>query len=188
MKHASYLRHLRFDKKLVGSLQAKYLSNPRLLVLILIMIITFGVFSYTNLPRRLNPEIKIPLVIVSTPLPGANSSDMESLVTDPLENSLGSVPGIKTYVSFSRDSVSLIQIEFNSGVDPDKAASDVKASVDNISLPDDALDPDVRKIDFEQFPVWSFSLINLAIALNLTSTSLGLFRITLISTSSFMPK
>ena len=160
MKHASYLSHLRFDKKLTQSLQAKYLRNPRLLVLLLIMITAFGLFSYFNLPRRLFPEIKIPLVIVSTVFPGAGPSEVESLITDPLEDSLGSVENIKTFTSSSRDSVSVIQIEFNSGTDADKAAADVKNVVDKVNLPDDALDPNTAKIDFEQFPVWSFSLIS----------------------------
>jgi len=158
MKHASYLNHIRFDKKLADSFQAKYLRNPRLLVLILTIIITLGVYSYLNLPRRLNPEIKIPLVVISTVLPGASPTDVESLVTKPIEDSLGGVGNIKTFTSTSRDSVSSVIIEFNSGTDADKASSDVKTAVDSVSLPDDATDANVAKIDFEQFPVWSFSL------------------------------
>lgn len=160
MKHASYLSHLKFDKKLTDSLQAKYLGNPRLLVLLLVMIVSFGLFSYFNLPRRLFPEIKIPLVIVSTIFPGAGPSEVESLITDPLEDSLGSVENIKTFTSTSRDSASIIQIEFNSGTDADKAEANVKSAIDKVKLPDDALDPNATKIDFEQFPVWSFSLIS----------------------------
>lgn len=158
MKHASYLSHIKFDKRLENSLQAKYLRNPRLLILVLLAIIFLGSLSYMSLPRRLNPEIKIPLVIVSTVYPGASPSDVETLVTDPLEDAVNGVKGIKTFTSSSRDSVSIIQIEFNSGTDPDKATSDVKAVIDSVDLPDDANDPTAMKIDFEQFPVWSFSI------------------------------
>ncbi len=158
MKHASYLKHLHFDKKLASSIQAKYLANPRLLVLLLIIIVTFGTFSYKSIPRRLNPEIKIPYVVVSTVLPGANPADVESLVTDPLEDEIAGVSNIKTFASTSRDSVSIIQIEFNTGIDADKAASDTKAAVDSVTLPADAQKPNTSKVDFEQFPVWSFSL------------------------------
>ncbi|MBI4098283.1 MAG: efflux RND transporter permease subunit [Candidatus Levybacteria bacterium] len=160
MKHASYLKHLRFDKKLATSLQAKYLKNPRLLTLILVGIFAFGLFSYANLPRRLFPEIKIPLVFISTAFPGASPSEVESLITDPLEDSIGGVSDIKTYTSTSRDSFSLIQIEFNSGVDAEKAATDVKNAIDRVELPKDAGDPNAIKVDFEQFPVWSFSLVS----------------------------
>jgi len=158
MEHASYLKHLVFDNKLANSLQAKYLRNPRLLVLLLLIIVTLGAYSYLNIPRRLNPEIKIPLVIISTVLPGASPTDVESLVTKPVEDSLGGVQNIKTFTSTSRDSVSIVQIEFDSGTDGEKAASDVKTAVDSVDLPADAQDPNVAKVDFEQFPVWSFSL------------------------------
>lgn len=158
MEHASYLKHLVFDNKLANSLQAKYLRNPRLLVLLLLIIITLGTYSYMNIPRRLNPEIRIPLVIISTVLPGASPTDVESLVTKPIEDSLGGVQNIKTFTSTSRDSVSIVQIEFNSGTDGEKAASDVKTAVDSVDLPQDAQDPSTAKVDFEQFPVWSFSL------------------------------
>ena len=124
------------------------------------LIIVTGVYSFINLPRRLNPEIDIPIVAVSTVLPGANATDVESLVTDPLEDSINGVENVKTYSSSSRDSASIISIEFESGTDSDKARQDVTTAIDSASLPDDALDPSVLKFDFENFPVWSFSLIH----------------------------
>lgn len=82
----SYLKRLKFDPKLKDSLIAKYLVNPRLVFLLLFTILIVGVTSYSSLPRRVNPEIKIPIVIVSTVLPGANPEDVESLLTEPLES------------------------------------------------------------------------------------------------------
>lgn len=158
MKHASYLSHLSFDKKLENTLQARYLRNPRLLILLLLIIITFGAYAYLNLPRRLNPEIKIPFVVVSTVLPGASAGDVETLLTDPIEDAVGGIQNIDTYTSSSRDSVSVVQIQFKTGVDADKATSDVKSAVDGVTLPTDAQKPNVNKVDFEQFPVWTFSL------------------------------
>jgi multidrug efflux pump subunit AcrB len=158
MKHASYLKHLKFDPRLLNSLQARYLRNPRLLVLVLLVILGVGSYSYINLPRRLNPEVKIPIVIVSTVLPGAGPSEIETLVTEPLEDSIDGVDKLKTFTSTSQDSVSVISIEFNTGTDPDKAVSDVKSQVDSVTLPTDAQKPLVQKIDFERVPVWTFSL------------------------------
>ena len=70
-EHASYLKRLKFDNKLFSTIQAKYLANPRLLILSLIIIFTAGIYSFINLPRRLNPQIDIPIVLVNTVLPGA---------------------------------------------------------------------------------------------------------------------
>ncbi|MDP3941746.1 MAG: efflux RND transporter permease subunit [bacterium] len=158
MKQISYLKQLTFDPKLEGSLIAKYLTNPRLLVLLLITILGIGLTSYLTLPKRLNPEIKIPIVLVSTVLPGAGPQDVESLLTVPLEDTVLGLDQVKTVASSSRDSVSILQIEFNSGVDPDKARSDVQSAIDTATLPENAKTPKAQKLDFENQPVWTFSL------------------------------
>lgn len=154
----TYLRQLKFDPRLSSGFIEKYLGNPRLVLLLLTTIIGVGLFSYFNLPRRLNPEIKIPIVIVSAVLPGASPQDIESLVTEPLENEVTGLSDVKTVTSSSRENVSVLQIEFNSGIDPEKAKTDVKSAVDQAELPDDAQTPRVDAINFENQPVWSFAL------------------------------
>lgn len=157
-KVASYLKGLKYDPKLNNSIVAKYLLNPRLVILLILTILIFGINSFINLPRRLNPEIKIPIVIVSAALPGASPVDIESLVTVPLENTVSGVPDVKTVQSSSRDSVSIINMEFESGVDPEKARADVQSAVDTATLPDDVQTPRVQKLDFENQPVLTFNL------------------------------
>lgn len=154
-KIISYLKNLKFDPKLKKSKIAAYLRNQRLFILLVLMITIIGIVSFMSLPRVLNPQIKIPIVIVSTVLPGAAPNDVESLVTIPIEDSLKNVNGIKTMSSSSQDSVSVISLEFISGTDPDKARTDVKSAVDSVTtLPDNAKPPSVTKIDFENTPVW----------------------------------
>lgn len=138
---------------------ARYLRNQRLFILIVMMIVIIGTVSFTALPRVLNPQIKIPIVIVSTVLPGAAPNDIESLVTIPIEDSLKNVNGIKTMASSSQDSVSAISLEFVSGTDPDKARTDVKSAVDSVTtLPKNAKTPSVNKLDFENTPVWTMTV------------------------------
>lgn len=154
-----YLRKLRFDPKLENSWIAKYLNNPRLLILIIFLIVLIGIASYINLPRNLNPQIRIPIVLVSTALPGANPEDVESLVTIPIENALSGTENIKQVTSSSLDSFSTVVIEFESGTDPEKAKTDVQSTIDSITdLPQDAQTPRVQKLDFERQPVWTFAL------------------------------
>jgi multidrug efflux pump subunit AcrB len=155
----SYLKQLKFDPKLAMGPVAQYLSNVRLVLMILFSIVGIGIYSYVTLPRSLNPEVKIPIVLVSTVLPGSGPKDVESLVTIPLEDGIQGVSNIKTVTSTSMNSVSAIQVEFNSGVDPDKAASDIQAAVNGVSgLPSDAQTPKVQKLDFENQPVLQFSI------------------------------
>lgn len=156
---SNYLKNLKFDPKLLTSWVAKYISNMRLILLVILLISAFGISSYLNLPRRLNPEIQIPIVIVSTVLPGANPTDVESLISVPIENAVKGLDGVKTYTSSSRESVSVVQLEFESGYDADKAKADVQSAVDSVSdLPTDATSPNIQKLDFENQPIWTFSL------------------------------
>lgn len=159
MNTSKYLQQLKFDKNLTNSLFAKYLSNFRLVTLVLLAVIAFGVSAYLALPRKLNPTINIPLVIVSTVLPGGGPTDIESLVTVPIEDSVKSLENVKTVTSTSRDSVSIVTIEFDSGIDAEKARVDVDSAVKSVTdLPEDALDPTVTKLDFENQPIWTFNL------------------------------
>ena len=82
----SYLNSLSFDNRLLSSIQARYISQVRFVILLIASIILLGIVSFTQLPRRLNPEIKIPIVTVITALPGGTPEDIESLITIPLED------------------------------------------------------------------------------------------------------
>jgi multidrug efflux pump subunit AcrB len=158
-KVASYLGTLKFDKSLLSSFQAKYLSNVRVPILLILMTILVGVVAFATIPRRLNPEIKIPIVVVSTVLPGASPDDVEQLLTIPLEKQLKGVEGIDTMNSQSRESVSVITLQFVSSREVKDAESDVQALVDRLStLPDDAMNPNVISVDFENQPFWTFAI------------------------------
>lgn len=150
---------LKFDRALTNSYIARYLKNPRLVVLLLLSVIILGINAFSSLPRDLNPQIKIPIVLVTAILPGANPQDVESQVTVHLEDTIRSLQGVKTVTSVSQDGFSQVTVEFNSGVDPDKAKSDVQSAVDSVTgLPQDVLTPQVLKLDFENSPIWTFVL------------------------------
>lgn len=158
MQEESYLQKINYDPKLENSWIGKYLRNPRLFILIVLAIIFLGVASFFSLPRRLNPEVNIPIVTVTTALPGASPQDVESLVTVPLEDNLTSVSDVDRMSSSSTNSFSAITLEFASGVNPDDARTDVQSAVDSVSLPTDATTPTVTRLNFENTPVWSFVL------------------------------
>lgn len=160
-KHVTLsLQRLRFDPKLSRSFIGKYLGNPRLVIMLLFLILTIGVSSYLTLPRTLNPEVKIPIILISTILPGANPSDVERLVTAPIEDAVRGLENVKKVTSISRESASIVNIEFNSGTDPDKARDNAQAAIETIQkLPEDAADPNVFKLDFENQPILQLALI-----------------------------
>lgn len=155
----SYLDKLKFKSEYLKTWVAQYLDNIRLTVLLFIFLLVFGLFSFITLPRELNPSVEIPFVLISTALPGASPTDVESLITKKIEDELKSVKRLNTMSSNSIENASLIYLEFDSGVDPDEAERKVIQAVDKVSnLPEDASDPQVQKLDFEDQPVWTFTL------------------------------
>lgn len=158
-KLVSYLGSLKFDPRLWNTWWAKYVVQIRLVIMLILLIVVLGFFGYKQIPRRLNPEINIAIVIVNTTLPGASPEDVEQLVTVPLEDAVNNVDGIDTMTSLSTAGNSTITIQFRSSVNGDKARTDVKSAVDTVSnLPKDALDPRVIKLDFADEPVWTFAI------------------------------
>ncbi len=156
----SYMSRLQFDPQLLVGVVAKFVKNIRIVILLALAICLLGIGSYFNLPKRLNPEVKIPIVIVSAVLPGASPDDIESQITIPLENSLRGVKGIDTLSSTSTDNVSVITIQFLSSVNQDDAKKDVQSAVDSFTeLPDNANTPKVTALDFEDQPIWTFAMV-----------------------------
>jgi len=128
----------------------------RVAVYILIMlIVVIGWNSYTSLPREASPDITIPLVIVSTPYVGVSPIDIEGLVTQPLERALKGLKDVKQISSVSKEGLSTIRIEFNTGVDMDEALRRVRDKTNSTkpNLPTDVLDPIVSEINLSEFPI-----------------------------------
>jgi len=137
------------------------LKNKNTVYLIIVAIISFGLYSYITLPKELFPEINIPTVMVQTLYPGNPPVDIENLITRQLEKEVESVKGIKKMTSLSTQDASSIFVEFQTNVDIKTALQDVKDAVDKArtDLPTDLLDdPMVSDIDFSEFPVININL------------------------------
>ncbi|HEY5615841.1 MAG TPA: efflux RND transporter permease subunit, partial [Bacteroidota bacterium] len=93
------------------------------------LIVFIGWSTYSSMPREAAPDITIPLVIVSVPYVGVSPTDIEGLVTQPLERELKSLSDIKQISSVSKEGLSTIQVEFNTGVDIDDALRRVRDKV-----------------------------------------------------------
>lgn len=133
----------------------------RTAIMVLVLLLTVGgVVSYTTLPKEANPEIEIPMVLVTTIYPGASPSDVESLITQPIEQELQGISGIDEIRSTSAEGASIIIIEFVAGTNTTDAYQRARDRVDQArpELPDDAEDPTVSEIDLEDFPIMTVNL------------------------------
>lgn len=137
------------------SLTGIVIKRPLLLIVIFTVLILFGVQSYLSLNYNLLPKIEVPTVSISTLYPGASAAEVQTTVTEKLEDAFSSVEGLDQITSTSQESVSIITISFKSGTDIDKAERDVQRKADQAmnDLPDDAERPQVNKVNLEETPV-----------------------------------
>nr|WP_326183749.1 efflux RND transporter permease subunit [uncultured Oscillibacter sp.] len=116
-------------------------------LLAVIMIAIFGVVFTTQLQMSLLPDIEAPMAVVMCYYNGATPSDIEELVTRPLETAIMSVSGVEEVSSTSSDGVSQVQITYVDGTDLDIAATKLREKFDMLSLPDGAMDPIIVNIN-----------------------------------------
>lgn len=117
-------------------------------VLVMVFLITvIGIYSYITLPRESNPDIKFPYVMVMSNYQGASPSDMETLVTYPIERKLKKLTDVKQMTSTSSEGMSMVTLEFEPEVDIDTALQKVRDKVNEAKgeLPSDLDDPSVME-------------------------------------------
>ena len=128
-------------------------------VLISVLIIT-GAYSLIAIPKENTPSIEIPNGIVTSTLPGASAEDMETLVTNKLEDQIAGISNIDTITSNSSDGLSQINVQFDSGADINQSIQDLRDAVSKIAsqLPSDASTPQVTKVNISDQPILVVSI------------------------------
>jgi len=137
------------------SLSSLSIRRPVLASVMSIVIILFGVISFFYLGVREYPSVDPPIVTVSSSYVGANAEVIESQITEPLEESVNGIAGIRTLTSVSREGRSTITVEFDLEIDLETAANDVRDRVSRAQgqLPPDADPPTVTKADADRTPI-----------------------------------
>ncbi len=129
--------------------------RPVLMTVMALVIVLLGLFGLSSLGIREYPNVDYPLIQVRTSYPGANAAVVEAEVTEILEASINSASGIKALTSTSRDGFSYISIEFETGMDLEAAANEIRDRVSRVRrrLPDDVDEPTVYKSDSDNDPM-----------------------------------
>ncbi|MBN1302264.1 MAG: efflux RND transporter permease subunit [Melioribacteraceae bacterium] len=137
------------------SLSSVSIRRPVLAIVMSITIVLFGIIGYTYLGIREYPSIDPPIITVSTSYVGANADVIESQITEPLEEQINGIAGIRSLTSRSSDGYSSITVEFDVDVDLETAANDVRDRVSRAQrrLPPDADPPTVSKADADAVPI-----------------------------------
>ncbi|MBI3621315.1 MAG: efflux RND transporter permease subunit [Nitrospirae bacterium] len=131
------------------------IRRPVLASVMSLLLILVGAISYSRLAVREYPNIDPPIVSVRTVYTGASAEVVESQITQPLEDSLAGIEGIRQMKSISREEVSQISVEFTLDRDIDNAANDVRDRVARVRglLPDETDEPVISKTEADAFPI-----------------------------------
>ncbi|MBT4917138.1 efflux RND transporter permease subunit [Candidatus Peregrinibacteria bacterium] len=158
-------------EKVKNSFWGFFIERRPVAWLVVIGAIIMGSLSLSTIPREIQPEVKIPFVSVATALPGANPTDVETLISIPLEDNIANIEDIEMIGSNSGFGFSSVFIEFDAKADMDKALQDVKDAVDltKPDLPEDATDPIVVKAEPNAFSIITFSVTGNLPAYELTN-------------------
>ncbi len=137
------------------SLSATSIRRPVLSIVFSLILLIFGIVAFTFLEVREYPSVDPPIVTVTTSYGGANSEVIETQITEPLEESLNGIDGIKSLTSQSREGSSQITIEFSLDRNLEDAANDVRDRVSRAlrNLPPDVDAPVVQKSDADDSPI-----------------------------------
>src|SRR5205823_3989150 len=136
------------------------ITRPLAILMLIVSLILMGAVSFTRMKVDRFPNISFPAVFVSVAYTGAAPTDMEELVTKPVENALSGLPGIDTISSTSAEGISRINVRFIEGTDTNQAALDVDRKISSVRrrLPTDIDAPSITKADISSIPVMNIAL------------------------------
>ena len=139
----------------MGALSKIAVERPITLLMSTLIFVGFGIYGLQNLRLNLYPDVSFPTITVYTSYEGVAPEDIETLVTRPIEESVGSISGIRRIRSLSSQGASVVKLNFNWGTDLYEAENDVRKQLGFVerSIPDDAQSPLVFSYDPNQEPI-----------------------------------
>lgn len=137
------------------------IDNRTTILIVTLLITLAGIMAYISIPKEQFPDVTVPQIFVTTIYPGASPSDMEQLVTKPIEKQVKGLSGVKRITSSSVQDFSSIIVEFNTDLDVAECKQKVKDGVDKAKrdLPTDLLeDPVITEFDISEIPIMSVNI------------------------------
>lgn len=143
-----------------GSFMSRLVARPVAVLMFVFIAATLGAVGLSRLPVDLLPEFEVPSVTVFAPYPGVGSLEVESLVVEPLEEAVATVPGLTTLRASAREGAAVLSLQFAYGTNLLEALNDVRVAVERSRglLPEDLESPSVFRFDPNQFPIMFLSV------------------------------
>jgi len=129
------------------------MARCRTVILGLITVLIAGVVTYATIPKEAEPDIEIPIIYVYIQHDGISPEDAARLLVRPMEQEIRSIEGIKEMIAEAFEGGASVRIEFEAGIDTDKALQDVREKVDmaEAKLPSESEEPTVNEVKMTRF-------------------------------------
>jgi len=134
-------------------------SRPIAISMLMVVIVLFGAIALTRLKVTLLPDLSYPTLTIRTQLSGAAPSEIETLISKPIEETASIIKNLKLVRSVSKAGQSDVTLEFNWGTNMDLASVDVREKIDLLNLPDEADKPILLRFDPSSEPIMRYALI-----------------------------
>ena len=135
-------------------------NRPVTTAMIFIAVVVLGLVSMSRLGLDLMPDIEIPAISVMTSYEGAGPEEVETLITEPIEDSLSTISGVDEVISISKEGLSAVTLKFEWGQKIDEKANEVRDKLDlaDARLPEEAENPIIFKFDLAMMPIAIISI------------------------------
>lgn len=146
---------------LAGKMAKLFIKNRELNILVILFIIVWGIGSFIVMPKAYNPEIVAPAFIITTDFPGAKVSEVQELITRPMEDAVSELPNVDQLISHSFDGGrSVVMVQFIVGTSAEKAKISLSQKLqDNLyQKPINASEPSVVTMDPDDVPIISIAI------------------------------
>src|SRR5512138_719345 len=136
------------------------IKRPIFAAVMMLSLVTLGLFSYRRLAVEMFPNVEFPVISVVTTFPGASPETVERELSKRIEETVNQIAGVKHVFSTSREGVSTVMVQFQLEQKVNDAAQEVRAKIGSIrgSLPDGIEEPIIQKLDFNAAPVASLAV------------------------------
>ncbi|HKV07507.1 MAG TPA: efflux RND transporter permease subunit, partial [Thermoanaerobaculia bacterium] len=136
------------------------IKRPIVTIVAMLILVIFGIFALVSLEIDEFPDLTNPIVFVAVPYPGANPTQVEREVVEPMEEAFSALSGVDQITSTSLDGFAQIIVQFEFSKEPDQASQDVRDAISGIrnDLPTEMEEPILRKFDPADMPIVSLVL------------------------------
>jgi hydrophobic/amphiphilic exporter-1 (mainly G- bacteria), HAE1 family len=136
------------------------IKRPIVTIVAMLILVIFGIFALVNLEVDEFPDLTNPIVFVAVPYPGANPTQVEREIVEPMEEAFSALSGVDEITSTSLDGFAQVIVQFEFNKEPDQASQDVRDAISSIrnDLPAEMEEPILRKFDPADMPIVSLVL------------------------------